>query len=234
MSNRIPYSLPRRPVADMLQRGTQFFTLMNSRRSVRDFSAEPVPRELIELAIRTAATAPSGAHQQPWIFVAVEDLQTKREIRVAAEREEHAFYQGGRASSEWLDALAPLGTDWQKPYLETAPWLVAVFERPYGIDADGQRLKHYYVKESVGIACGLFIASLHKMGLATLTHTPHPMDFLSRILDRPKNERPFILFPVGYPAKAATVPDLKRKPIEEVAVWVSGGKDEEAEARLMQ
>jgi nitroreductase len=206
----------------MRVRGEQFLALMNSRRTVRHFSSEPVPQELIELAIRAAATAPSGAHQQPWRFVAVDEPQTKREIRIAAEQEEHAFYREGRASQEWLDALAPLGTDWRKPYLETAPWLVVVFEQAYGIDPGGRPTKHYYVKESVGIACGLFIAALHQMGLATLTHTPNPMDFLSRILSRPKNERPYILFPVGYPAQDATVPDLTRKPLDEVAVWVSG------------
>jgi nitroreductase len=205
----------------MRGRGEQFLALMNSRRTVRHFSPEPVSRELIELAIRTAATAPSGAHQQPWRFVVVDDPQTKQEIRIAAEREEHAFYHECRASPEWLEALAPLGTDWRKPYLETAPWLVVVFEQPYGIDSEGRSVKHYYVKESVGIACGLFIAALHEMGLATLTHTPNPMDFLSRILNRPKNERPYILFPVGYPAQDATVPDLKRKSLDEVAVWAS-------------
>ncbi len=203
----------------MRTRGERFFELMNSRRSVRRFSAEAVPRDLIELAIRTASTAPSGAHRQPWRFAAISAPNLKREIRLAAEKEEHAFYREGRASQEWLDAVTPLGTDWQKPYLETAPWLVVVFEQVYGVTDDDQTQKNYYVKESVGIACGLFIAALHNMGLATLTHTPAPMDFLAQILKRPKNERPYILLPIGYPAPDATVPDLRRKPLEEVAVW---------------
>jgi iodotyrosine deiodinase len=219
MNDRIAYQLPREPESEMRSRGERFHELLNSRRSVRHFSAEAVPRDLIELAIRTASTAPSGAHRQPWRFVAVSDPDLKREIRLAAEKEERAFYNEGRASQEWLDAVTPLGTDWQKPYLENAPWLVVVFEQVYGMTDDGQRSKNYYVKESVGIACGLFIAALHQMGLATLTHTPAPMDFLSRTLKRPKNERPFILFPIGYPAPDATVPDLRRKPLDEIAVW---------------
>jgi nitroreductase len=192
---------------------------MESRRSVRSFSSEPVPRELIEIAIRTASTAPSGAHRQPWKFVVVADPALKREIRAAAESEEYESYIGGRMPEEWLEALAPLGTSWEKPFLETAPWLVVVFEELYGLDAEGRKRKNYYPKESVGIACGLFIAALHHMGLATLTHTPSPMAFLSRLLDRPINEKPFILFPVGYPAADAEVPDLRRKELEDVAVW---------------
>ncbi len=192
---------------------------MESRRSVRAFSSEPVPRELIEIAIRTASTAPSGAHRQPWKFVAVADPALKREIRAAAESEEYESYIGGRMPEEWLEALAPLGTSWEKPFLETAPWLVVVFEELYGLDAEGRKRKNYYPKESVGIACGLFIAALHHMGLATLTHTPSPMAFLSRLLDRPVNEKPFILFPVGYPAADAEVPDLRRKSLEDVALW---------------
>ena len=192
---------------------------MESRRSVRAFSSEPVPRELIEIAIRTASTAPSGAHRQPWKFVVVADPVLKREIRAAAESEEYESYIGGRMPEEWLEALAPLGTSWEKPFLETVPWLVVVFEELYGLDAEGRKRKNYYPKESVGIACGLFIAALHHMGLATLTHTPSPMAFLSRLLDRPVNEKPFILFPVGYPAADAEVPDLRRKSLEDVALW---------------
>ncbi len=192
---------------------------MESRRSVRFFSEEPVPRELIEIAIRTASSAPSGAHRQPWRFVAVDDPAIKREIRIAAEEEERATYEGGRMPDEWRQALAPLGTDWHKPYLETVPWLVVAFEEVHGVHTDGSARKNYYVKESVGIACGLFLAALQSMGLYTLTHTPSPMGFLREILDRPKNERPFILFPVGYAAPDATVPDLKRKSLDEVAIW---------------
>lgn len=191
---------------------------MALRRSVRHFAPDPVPRELIELAITTASTAPSGAHRQPWRFVAVSDPETKRRIRNAAEAEERASYED-RMSAEWLDALRPLGTDWRKPYLETVPWLVVVFEEVYGVTAAGTIRKNYYVKESVGIAAGMFITALHQMGLATLTHTPSPMTFLSRILGRPVNERPYILFPVGYPSPDATVPNLRRKSLEEVAIW---------------
>ncbi len=219
MNRQLPYTLPRASEAAMLARGERLFERLNSRRSVRHFSPEPVPRAMIELAIRSASTAPSGAHRQPWRFVAVSNPQLKREIRRAAEKEEHAFYEEGRAPQEWLDAVAPIGTDWHKPFLETAPWLVVVFEQVYGFAPDGRPQKNYYVKESVGMACGLFVVALHEMGLATLTHTPSPMDFLTRVLKRPKNERPYILFPIGYPAPDATVPDLVRKPLEEVAVW---------------
>ena len=203
----------------MSERALRFYEEMDRRRSVRDFSSDPVPRELIEAAIRTASTAPSGAHQQPWTFVAVSHPTLKRRIRVAAEEEEQQSYLGGRMSEEWLEALEPLGTDWQKPFLETAPWLVVLFEQAHGFQPDGARKKHYYVKESVGIAAGLFIAAIHQMGLATLTHTPSPMRFLSQVLGRPDNERPMVLFPVGYPADGATVPDLQRKPLSAVAVW---------------
>jgi nitroreductase len=214
----VPYPFERLPEAEMLRRGRELFAELGARRSVRHFSPDPVPRELIELAIRTASTAPSGANRQPWKFVAVSDPETKRQIREAAEAEERQSYEG-RMSPEWLAALAPLGTDWHKPYLETVPWLVVVFEEVHGVGPGGEAVKNYYVKESVGIACGLFVVALHRMGLATLTHTPSPMGFLSRILGRPANERPFILFPVGYPAADARVPDLRRKSLGEVAVW---------------
>jgi iodotyrosine deiodinase len=213
----VPYDYERLAPERMLERGRSFYESMDARRSVRDFSADPVPRELIELAVRTASTAPSGAHQQPWTFVLVGDPGLKREIRVAAEREERASY-GGRMSAEWLEALRPLGTDWRKPFLETVPWIVVVFEQLWGEREDGARRKHYYVRESVGIACGIFIAALHTMGLATLTHTPSPMGFLSEILDRPRNEKPFILFPIGYPSAGATVPNLTRKPLQDVLI----------------
>jgi nitroreductase len=203
----------------MRARAAAFYDLLNGRRSVREFSADPVPRGLIETAIATASTAPSGAHRQPWRFVAVSDPMVKREIRIAAEEEERESYEGGRMPPEWLEALHPLGTDWRKPYLETVPWIVVVFEETIGRHEDGRPRKNYYVKESVGIACGLFVAAIHNMGLATLTHTPSPMGFLSRILDRPDNERPFVLFPVGYPAAECRVPNLVRKKLDEVAVW---------------
>ena len=215
---RIPYAVePLSPEASQT-RAEAFFAEMDARRSVRDFSGRPVPRRLVELAIQTASTAPSGAHMQPWTFVAVSDPALKRQIREAAEAEERASY-GGRMSQEWLDALAPIGTDWQKPFLETAPWIVVLFAQRTGQHADGAKRKHYYVQESCGIAAGLFIAALHRMGLATLTHTPSPMRFLSDLLGRPKNEAPYILFPVGYPADDATVPDLDRKPLADVSDW---------------
>ncbi|MEP7011198.1 MAG: nitroreductase family protein [Acidobacteriota bacterium] len=215
----VPYFAEPLPESESLERGRDFFAEMDRRRSVRFFSDQPVPREAIELAIRTASTAPSGAHRQPWTFVAISDPEIKREIRAAAEAEEYESYVGGRMPPEWLEALAPIGTSWEKSFLETAPWLVVVFEELFGRLPDGTKRKNYYPKESVGIACGLFVAALQRMGLSTLTHTPSPMAFLSRILDRPSNEKPFILFPVGYPAADATVPDLKRKGLDEVAVW---------------
>lgn len=214
----IPYHRPRVAPDEMDRRAGDFFEMMDSRRSIREFTDEPVPRELIETAIRTASTAPSGAHKQPWTFVAISDADIKREIRIAAEEEEKNTY-ANRMSEEWRQALAPIGTDWQKPFLEVVPWIVVVFEKLYDLNSDGSKSKNYYVPQSVGLACGLFIASLHQMGLATLTHTPSPMKFLSEILGRPKNEKPYILFPVGYPSPECTVPDLKRKPLEEVSIW---------------
>lgn len=216
---RVPLDFRRLPEDEMVVRAEAFYHDLDRRRSIRDFADRPVPRRLIELAIRTASTAPSGAHKQPWTFVAVRDAEVKRRIREAAEEEERTFYEG-RATDEWLRALEPIGTDWRKPFLETAPWLVVLFAQTTGVGPDGEKEKHYYVQESCGIAAGLFIAALHRMGLATLTHTPSPMGFLNEILDRPKRERPFILFPVGYPADDATVPDLERKPLNEVAVWM--------------
>jgi nitroreductase len=191
---------------------------MAARRSVRDFSAEPVPRDLIEIAVATANTAPSGAHQQPWTFVAVSDPDVKHRIRLAAEEEERANYEGGRLPDAWRDAIAPLGTTSDKSFLDIVPWIVVVFAQKSTPMPDGSLRKNYYVNESVGIACGLFIASLHSMGLATLTHTPNPMAFLSEILQRPSTERPYILFPVGYPAPGCSVPDLVRKPLNETLV----------------
>ncbi len=191
---------------------------MDARRSVREFSADPVPAELIELAVATANTAPSGAHQQPWTFVAVSDAETRHRIRLAAEEEERENYEGGRLPPAWREAIAPLGTSSDKSFLDVVPWIVVVFAQKSTVMPDGSLRKNYYVNESVGIACGLFIASLHSMGLATLTHTPNPMGFLSEILDRPANERPYILFPVGYPAQQCMVPDLVRKPLNEALI----------------
>ena len=193
-----------------------FLANMQTRRTVRDFSAEPVPYELIENAIRCAASAPSGANQQPWRFVVAQDPEVKRKIRIAAEAEEKESYEH-RMPSEWLEALAPLGTDWRKPFLETAPYLIVVFRIDYGWKGD-QKVKHYYVQESVGIACGFLLAALHMSGLATLTHTPSPMGFLAQILERPANERPFLLIPAGYPAPDARVPDITKKPLNDVLV----------------
>lgn len=219
MHPRVPFSLPRLPPSEQEERGQALLAHLSARRSVREFSDEPVPQRLIELAIQAAGTAPSGAHQQPWTFVAVSRPATKRLIREAAEQEEYRSYEGGRMPPDWREALAPLGTDWRKPYLETVPWLVVLFAQQHGHHPDGSHRKHYYVKESVGIAAGLFVAALHEMGLATLTHTPSPMHFLSRILGRPKNEKATILFPVGYPAPGCTVPDLQRKRLHEIAVF---------------
>ncbi|MCB9663231.1 MAG: nitroreductase family protein [Alphaproteobacteria bacterium] len=215
----VPYRPERLPLDEMRSRAQAFHDRMAARRSVRFFSDEPVPQDLVASAIRTASTAPSGAHRQPWTFVAVQDPDLKRRIRVAAEEEEHRSYEGGRMPEEWLEALAPLGTDWRKPYLETAPWIVVLFAQRHGLCTDGERRTHYYVRESCGIAAGFFIAALHEMGLATLTHTPSPMTFLSEVLERPRHEQPYILFPVGYPAADATVPDLRRKALDEVVVW---------------
>lgn len=214
----VPYEFERYPLEVMEERAATFYETMNRRRSIRTFSDEPVPQHLIDQAIRTASTAPSGAHRQPWTFAVVGDSALKARIRVAAEKEERENYEGGRLPADWREALQPLGTDWQKPYLETAPWLVILFEQRYTLTGDGGTHKNYYVKESVGIAAGMFVAALHNMGLATLTHTPSPMAFLTRILKRPENERPFVLFPIGYPAEDCEVPRLHRKPLNEVMV----------------
>jgi iodotyrosine deiodinase len=212
----VPLDFERLDQREMVRRARRFYESMDRRRSVREFSPDPVPRELIDLAIMTASTAPSGAHQQPWTWVVIGDAETKRALRQAVEREERENYEGGRMPAEWQRVLEPLGTTSEKPYLEVVPWIVVVFEQSYGIHADGRRRKHYYAKQSVGIACGLFIAALHTMGLATLTHTPGRMEFLRRLLDRPRNERAFMLFPVGYPAEASLVPDLHRKSLADV------------------
>ena len=207
------------PVEEMKARATAFYEDLRRRRTVRDFSDHPVPREIIQDCLRAAGTAPSGANLQPWHFVVVSDPEVKREIRTAAEEEERAFYSG-KAPQEWLDALAPLGTDENKPFLETAPYLIAVFAQRYGILPDGRQVKHYYVNESVGIATGVLITAIHNAGLVCLTHTPSPMGFLNSILDRPENERPFLLLVVGYPAEDAQVPEISKKSLEEMATFV--------------
>jgi nitroreductase len=203
---------------ETLERSREFYRYMNRRRTVREFSDKPVPKEVIENLIMTASTAPSGAHKQPWTFCVVSDPELKKQIREAAEKEEYESYHH-RMSEEWLKDLAPLGTDWRKPFLEIAPWLIVVFKRAYELDAEGNKHKCYYVNESVGLACGFLLAAIHNAGLVSLTHTPSPMNFLQKILERPENERPFLLIPVGYPAEAVKVPDLKRKTLEEIAAF---------------
>lgn len=206
---------------EMAARARAFRLEMSRRRTVRDYSGHPVARPVIEECLRAAGSAPSGANQQPWHFVAVSESATKQRIRLAAEAEEREFYRH-RAPADWLDALAPLGTGPEKPFLETAPWLIAIFEQRWGYDATGAKIKHYYPRESVGIATGLLIAALHHAGLATLTHTPSPMRFLNRILGRPPQERPFLLLVTGYPAADAKVPDIRRKSLEEIASFGAG------------
>jgi iodotyrosine deiodinase len=207
------------PESQQQPRAEAFLAKMRKRRTVRDYSDKPVPRELIETAVRVAGTAPSGANQQPWTFVCIADPERKKLIREGAEEEERAFY-AGRAGEEWLDALAHLGTDDNKPFLETAPWLIAIFAQRWGYDPQGRKIKHYYVPESVGIATGFLIAALHDAGLATLTHTPAPMNFLNTICGRPDNEKALILLVVGYPAEGCTVPAIGKKPLEEIASFL--------------
>ena len=207
------------PPVVMQQRVEAFETHLQRRRTVRQFSGRPVPRSIIETCLLAAGTAPSGAHQQPWHFVAISDPSTKSKIRMAAEAEEQEFYQH-RAPQEWLDALRPLGTDEHKPYLEIAPWLIAVFLQRFKRLANGRKVKHYYTDESVGIATGFLIAAVHSAGLVSLTHTPSPMGFLTEILGRPKDiERPYLLLVVGYPGESARVPDITRKPLAEIATF---------------
>jgi nitroreductase len=213
-----PLAFTRVPPEEVVRRAGDFYADMNTRRTTRHFSTDPVPREAIEFAIRTAGTAPSGAHQQPWTFVAVSDPSLKQRIREAAEREEYENYHG-RMPEEWLQALAPLGTDEHKAHLTDAPWLVVLFRKSYGLEPDGQRRTYYYTQESVGIAAGFFIAAVHRMGLVTLTHTPNPMGFLGDLLERPPNEKAYLILPVGYPAEDAQVPDLARLPLAAISVW---------------
>ncbi|MBS1703450.1 MAG: nitroreductase family protein [Armatimonadetes bacterium] len=212
----IPYSLSRRNDGDLISSLRDDLTTAQARRTVRMFSSDPVPREAIELAISIAGTAPSGAHRQPWHFVAISDPELKAAIREKVEEEERDFYER-RAPQEWLDALAPLGTDFVKTHITDAPWLIVVFRRDYDLLPDGGRLKNYYMTESVGIAVGFLIQALHRAGLATLTHTPAPMTFLREICGRPINEKPFVLMPVGYPGDGCIVPDLQRKGLDEIS-----------------
>jgi nitroreductase len=204
---------------EMKERSDEFYNFMSQRRSVRSFSSQSIPMEIIMNCLKTAGSAPSGANMQPWHFVVVSSKDVKKEIRIAAETEEKEFYHG-KAPIEWLDALAPLGTNEQKPFLEDAPYLIVVFEKRYSETPDGQIVKHYYTKESVGIATGLLITALHNAGLSTLTHTPSPMNFLNGILHRPMNEKPFLILVTGFPEKGTIVPDIKRKELNEFSTLI--------------
>lgn len=215
-----PLDFTRFDESTMRQRAIDFHAEMDRRRSVRMLSDEPVPIDLIETAIRTASSAPSGAHLQPWRFVVIGNPAVKKQIREAAEEEERVNYLENRMNEQWQQALAPIGTDHHKEFLEFAPWIVVLFEERFRVDADGTKRNNYYVKESCGIAAGLFIAALHHAGLATLTHTPSPMAFLTKLLGRPSNERPFVLFPIGYPLDGVLVPSLERKPLAEVMTLI--------------
>jgi iodotyrosine deiodinase len=214
----VPLPFTRLDAEESAQRAQSFTSLMQRRRTTRHFSPEPVPREWIEAAIRAAGCAPSGAHQQPWTFVAISDPALKQRLREAAEAEEARFYREV-ITEEWREALEPLGTDAVKTHLTDAPWVVVLFRQLYGVKADGSRRTHYYTQESCGIAAGMFITAVHTMGLATLTHTPSPMGFLSELLERPANEKAFLVMPVGYPAHDARVPALDRKPLHDIAVF---------------
>lgn len=209
------------PVEEMRERARSYYEDLTRRRTVREFSSRPVPREIIEHCLLAAGTAPNGANMQPWHFVAVSDPEIKSRIREEAEEEEREFYEN-RATEEWLAALEPLGTDARKSFLETAPWLIAIFSERFGYTNDGEKVRNYYVKESVGIATGMLITAVHHAGLASLTHTPSPMGFLNDILGRPDNERPFLLLVVGHPAEDVRVPDIDKKSLEEIATFLTG------------
>lgn len=216
MRNPTAYCPPRVPADEVVARMREQYAVAEERRSVRMFSSDPVPREAIEWAIRVAGTAPSGAHKQPWHFVAISDPEMRLRLRDAAEVEERVFYES-KAPPEWLEALAPLGTDFRKDHLTDAPWVIVVFRRDYDLLPDGTKAKNYYMTESVGIAVGFLIQALHRAGLATLTHTPSPMTFLRELCGRPLNEKPYVVLPVGYPAADCVVPGIDRKPLEEIA-----------------
>lgn len=214
----IPLTYVKPSIGEAMARASSYREMLQTRRSVRYFSNEPVPKELIEHLIMTASSAPSGANKQPWSFCAVSDRTLKKEIRKAAEKEEYENYHG-RMSDEWLEDLSPLGTDHHKPFLEIAPWLIAIFKKPYEYGEDGKQKRNYYVNESVGLAAGFLISAIHYAGLVTLTHTPSPMKFLRDILKRPDNERAFLLLPVGFPSPDCTVPNIRKKSLEEVGIF---------------
>ena len=215
----ITYSKEAYDIEEMESRSHKFLETMDSRRSVRDFSDKEIPESIIENILITASTAPSGAHKQPWTFCVVKDPEIKKQIRIAAEKEERESYDH-RMTEEWLKDLEPIGTDWNKPFLEIAPYLIVVFKRSYEIEENNHKHQNYYVTESCGIACGFLLAAIHHAGLVALTHTPSPMNFLSKILNRPINEKPFLLIPVGYPVEECWVPDIKRKGISEICNWI--------------
>ena len=216
----VPYDeYTKYPVHEMRARAQSFYKRLKRRRTVREFTDEIVPRDIIEDCLLAAGTAPNGANMQPWHFVVVQDSSVKKKIREAAEEEEQAFYKN-RATEEWLKALEPLGTDANKPFLEEAPYVIAIFTESYGLDENENKIKNYYVKESVGIATGMLITAIHTAGLASLTHTPSPMGFLNEVLDRPSNERPFLLLVVGYPKEGVKVPDISKKQLDEIATFL--------------
>ena len=212
-----PYNFQFYSVDALLKRSEKFYSEVNQRRTIRHFSDQAVPKKVIENIILTASSAPSGAHRQPWTFCAIANAALKKEIRIAAEKEEYENYHG-RMSEEWLEDLVPFGTDWNKPFIEIAPWTIVVFRKNYDL-VEGKKQKNYYVQESVGIACGFLLTAIHQAGLASLTHTPSPMNFLGKILGRPENEKPFLLIPVGYPTKDCQVPQIERKPLKDVSVF---------------
>lgn len=212
----IPFSRPALSDDELRLRSKSFYELMNERRSIRDFSNKEIPDEVIDAILLTASTAPSGAHKQPWSFCVIRDPEIKQQIREAAEKEEYESYNS-RMPQDWLEDLAPLGTDWQKPFLETAPVLIVVFKRSYEV-VENRKKNNYYVTESVGLACGFLLAAIHNAGLSSLTHAPSPMNFLAQILKRPENEKPFLLIPIGYPAEGCTVPKLTRKPLSDIVI----------------
>ncbi len=215
----VSYSKKTYDINETNTRCNLFFEWMNTRRTVRDFSDKYIPENIIEKIILSASTAPSGAHKQPWTFCVVKNPEVKKQIRIAAEMEEKKSYET-RMTDEWLSDLQPIGTDWHKPFLETAPYLIVVFKRSYELENNNYKHQNYYVTESCGIACGFLLTAIHDAGLVALTHTPSPMNFLSKILNRPENEKPFLVIPVGYPAEECWVPDLRRKNISEICVWI--------------
>ena len=214
----IPYNVPTLRDDEIIKKAQEFYEFMDKRRSVREYSDKDIPREVIENIVKTAGTAPSGAHKQPWSFCIIRNKELKHRVRELAEEEERKNYDG-RMSDRWLKDLEPFGTDPVKEFIDIAPWIIIVLKKSYDFDEDGNKTQNYYVNESVGIAAGMLITAIHNAGLVTLTHTPSPMNFIAEALDRPKNEKPFLLIPVGYPAEGCTVPDLQRKPLEDIAIF---------------